>query len=153
MPRPVKPKTVAKFRYPDQPLAGVGVIVWRENQVLLVRRKNPPAEGQWGLPGGKQQLGETLIEAAVREVREETGIDIAVTGIVTAIDAITRDAKDKIEYHYTIIEMAAEYVSGEPHADDDALEARFVDSEEVAHLCAWPEVARVVRLSMLQRVL
>jgi ADP-ribose pyrophosphatase YjhB (NUDIX family) len=120
---------------------------------LLVRRKNPPAQGQWGLPGGKQQLGETLVEAAIREVREETGIEIAPLGVITAIDSITRDAKDKIEYHYTIVEMAADYRAGEPRADDDALEARFVAAEDVELLCQWPEVARVVRLSMLQRVL
>jgi ADP-ribose pyrophosphatase YjhB (NUDIX family) len=144
---------MTKFRYPEQPHVGIGVVVWREDKILLVKRKNPPAEGQWGLPGGKQQLGETIMEAAVREVREETGIDIAPHGIVTALDAITRDKKGKIEFHYTIVEVVAEWHGGEAKAADDALEVQWVLPVEVEKFCAWPEVARVVRLSMLQRVL
>jgi 8-oxo-dGTP diphosphatase len=144
---------MVKFHYPDHPLVGIGAVVWRGENILLVRRKNPPAEGQWGLPGGKQQLGETIFEAAIREVREETAIEMVPLGIITAIDTITSDKKGKTEYHYTIVEVVGEWVSGEPRADDDALEARWVLPVEVENLCAWPEVARVVRLSMLQRVL
>jgi ADP-ribose pyrophosphatase YjhB (NUDIX family) len=142
-----------KFHYPDHPFVGIGAVVWREDKVLLVKRKNPPTEGQWGLPGGKQQLGETIFAAAVREVREETGVDIAPLGIVTALDAITRDKAGKIEYHYTLIEIVADWYEGEAKADDDALAVRWATLEEIEDLCAWPEIARVVRLSMLQRVL
>ncbi len=144
---------MVKFHYPTQPVVGIGVVVWQENKVLLVRRKNPPLAGQWGLPGGKQKVGETMMEAAQREVREETGIEIIPMGMITALDAITRDAEDKIEYHYTIVEVAAEYHSGGIRADDDALDARWANLDEVQDLCAWPEVARVVRLSLLQRIL
>jgi len=144
---------MTKFRYPDHPQVGVGVVVWRGDKMLLVRRKNPPGAGQWALPGGKQQLGETIFAAAAREVREEAGIEIAPLGIITAIDAITRDGAGRVEYHYTLIEVAAEWVSGEVVAADDALDARWVAPDEVEMLCVWPEVARVVRLSMLQRVL
>jgi ADP-ribose pyrophosphatase YjhB (NUDIX family) len=144
---------MVKFSSPTHPLVGIGVVVWREQQVLLVRRKNPPLAGQWGLPGGKQQWGETIFDAAQRETREETGIEITPLGIITALDAITRDGENKIEYHYTIVEVAAEYQSGEAKADDDALDTRWADLEEVGNLCSWPEVARVVRLSMLQRIL
>jgi 8-oxo-dGTP diphosphatase len=141
-----------KIHYPDFPLVGVGAIVWNGDKVLLVRRKNPPAQGQWGLPGGKQQVGETLFETAVREVREETGIDCAPVAIVTALDSITRDAAGKVEYHYTLVEVMADYVKGEASASDDALDARWATVDEAAALCAWPEVARVVRLSLLMRV-
>ena len=105
------------------------------------------------MPGGKQQLGETIMQAAVREVREETGIDIAPLGIITALDAITRDKDKKIEFHYTIVEVVAEWHEGEAKAADDALAVQMGSLDEVEKLCVWPEVARVVRLSMLQRVL
>lgn len=141
------------FHYPKQPVVGIGVIVWREDKVLLIRRKNPPLQGQWGLPGGKQQLGETIFEAAMREVREEARIEIAPFSIITALDAITHDKAGKIEFHYTIIEVAAEWQSGEACADDDALDVRWVSPDEVEKLCHWDEVARIVRLSMLQRIL
>jgi len=144
---------MVKFHYPTHPMIGIGVIVWRDDKVLLVRRKNPPLQGQWGLPGGKQQLGETIFEAAVREVREETSLSITPLSVLTALDAITKDNKDKIEYHYTIIEVVAEWQSGEARADDDALDVRWAALDEVNELCGWPEVARVVRLSMLQRIL
>jgi len=144
---------MTKFRYPDHPYVGIGVVVWREDKVLLVKRKNPPSKGQWGLPGGKQQVGETILKAAVREVREETGIDIAPLGIITALDAITHDKAGKIEYHYTIVEVVADWFSGEAKAADDALDVRWALPEEIEELCEWEEISRVVRLSMLQRVL
>jgi 8-oxo-dGTP diphosphatase len=147
-------KTVTpKFHYPDHPFVGVGVVVWREDKILLVRRKNPPMAGQWGLPGGKQQLGETIMETASREVLEETGVLIAPVSIITALDAITHDEKGKIEYHYTLIEVMADWKKGEARADDDALDVKWVTSDEVASLCPWPAVTRVVQMSALQRVL
>jgi ADP-ribose pyrophosphatase YjhB (NUDIX family) len=91
--------------------------------------------------------------AAVREVREETNIDIAPLGVITVLDAITRDKKKEIEFHYTIVEVVAEWHAGEAKAADDALAVQWASLDDVEKLCAWPEVARVVRLSMLQRVL
>jgi ADP-ribose pyrophosphatase YjhB (NUDIX family) len=140
-------------RYPAQPMVGIGVVVWRGDKVLLIKRGNPPRTGEWGLPGGAQKLGETIMQAAVREAREETGLDIMPLGIITALDAITRDKEGKTEFHYTIIDVAAESRDGDPHAQDDALDVRWATLEEVEKLCAWPEVARVVRLSLLQRAL
>jgi len=77
--------------YPDRPIAGVGVVVLRDNQVLMIRRGREPRIGQWSIPGGKQELGETWQETAVREVLEETGVEIDVIGIVDVVDAIVRD--------------------------------------------------------------
>ena len=77
--------------YPARPIAGVGVVVLRDDQVLMIRRGREPRIGQWSIPGGKQELGETWQETAVREVREETGVEIDVIGIVDVVDAIVRD--------------------------------------------------------------
>lgn len=77
--------------YPARPIAGVGVVVLRDEHVLMIRRGREPRIGQWSIPGGKQELGETWQETAVREVREETGVEIDVIGIVDVVDAIVRD--------------------------------------------------------------
>lgn len=139
--------------YPIRPVVGVGVVIWRDDKVLLVKRRNPPRQDEWGLPGGMQQLGETIMQAAVREAREETDLDITPLGVITAIDAVSRDKQDQIEYHYTIIEVAAESREGKAIAKSDAAEVRWAALEELDELCAWPEVSRIVRLSALQRVL
>jgi len=139
--------------YPSRPVVGVGVVIWREDKVLLVKRGAAPRKGEWGLPGGMQKLGETILAAAVREVREETGLDISPLGIITALDAMTHDDENKLEFHYTVIEVAAESREGEAKATDDATDVRWVTLQQVEDLCSWPECARVVRLSALQRVL
>jgi ADP-ribose pyrophosphatase YjhB (NUDIX family) len=141
------------FHYPLRPFVGIGVIVWRGDKVLLVKRKNPPAQGKWGLPGGKQEIGETIFAAAVREAREETGLDVTPLGIVTALDGIAKDDAGRVEYHYTLIEVAAEALEGDAVAGDDALEVYWATLAEVENLCVGGEVARVVRLSILERAL
>jgi 8-oxo-dGTP diphosphatase len=146
-------KTQDDRHYPARPIVGVGVVIWRDNKVLLIKRGHAPRKGEWGLPGGVQHVGETIMHAAVREAREETGLDITPLSIVTALDAMTIDSKGKIEYHYTIIEVVAESAEGKAEAHDDATDVRWARLEEIDSLCAWPEVARVVRLSVLQRIL
>jgi ADP-ribose pyrophosphatase YjhB (NUDIX family) len=140
-------------RYPARPFASVGIVIWRDDKVLLIRRSKAPRKGDWGLPGGMQDVGETIFETAVREAREETGLDVTPLGIVTALDNITRDAKGKVEFHYTVVDVAAESAEGEAVAQSDADEVRWATLAEVEQICGWPEVARVVRLSALQRVL
>ena len=141
-------------RYPSQPVVGIGIVIWRDDKVLLIKRGNPPRQGDWSLPGGKQNVGETIIEAALREGREETGLtDIVPLDIITALDGITRDKDGKVEYHYTIVDVAAESRAGTPKAADDATDVCWATPSEVEKLCKWPEVARIVRLSALQRAL
>jgi ADP-ribose pyrophosphatase YjhB (NUDIX family) len=151
--RPAKKTAGADRRYPSRPIAAIGIVIWRDDKVLLIRRGKAPRAGDWGLPGGMQDTGETIIEAAVREAREETGLDVTPLGTITALDSITRDAKGKVEFHYTIIDIAAESREGEAAASDDAHEVRWATLADVERLCGWPEVARVVRLSALQRAL
>ncbi len=138
----------ARREYPDRPWVGVGVAVLQRGRVLLVRRGRPPRLGEWGIPGGAQNLGETLFEAAAREVREETGLEIANPRVLTALDSITRDARGLVEYHYTLVEVAADCPEGDPVAADDALDARWATPEEAMALVAWDETRRVLRLAL-----
>lgn len=138
-------------RYPNRPWVGVGVVVWRGDDVLLVRRGRPPRQGQWGIPGGAQELGETVFETARREVLEETGLTIRPTGIISAVDSVVRDDQGRVEYHYTLIEISAEWVAGEAVALSDVTAAQWVAPGEVAGLVEWGETARIVGLAALQR--
>lgn len=133
--------------YPDRPWVGVGVVVWRGERVLLIRRGRAPRLGQWSLPGGAQSVGETVFATAVREVLEETGLHVVPTDIVTVVDAITPDAGGQVHFHYTIVEVAAECPEGEAVCADDALEAVWATPEEAAELTEWDETQRVIRLS------
>ena len=112
--------------YPARPICGVGVVVRRDDQVLLVQRGNPPRRGDWGIPGGVVELGETLREAARREVREECGIEIAMGDLLDTFEVLLRDDAGRLQYHYVIIDFAAEYISGDVHAASDVLDARWV---------------------------
>ncbi len=131
--------------YPDRPVAGVGAVVWREGQVLLVRRANPPRRGQWSLPGGAQEIGETVFEAARREVLEETGITIEVLGLVDVVDSIHRDEDRKVRYHYTLVDVFARASAGDAAAAGDAAEAAWFELGRLPPL--WPETERVIRLA------
>ncbi|WP_377809026.1 NUDIX hydrolase [Azospirillum sp. A29] len=137
--------------YPDRPWVGVGAVVWRGDKLLLIRRGKAPRIGQWSLPGGAQSVGETVFETAVREVREETGLEVVPTGIVTVVDAITPDAEGRVHYHYTLVEVAAESAEGEPLCADDALEACWATADEAAELTEWDETRRVILMSAAQR--
>jgi ADP-ribose pyrophosphatase YjhB (NUDIX family) len=137
--------------YPEHPRVGVGAIVWRGNEVLMIRRANPPRAGQWSLPGGAQELGETIAEAAKREVFEETGLDIAVTDVVTVIDMIERDANGKIRFHYVLVDVNAEWVAGEPKAATDAQDVCWISVEGLNTLGLWSETHRVIELAARHR--
>lgn len=135
----------------DRPRIGVGAIVWRDDRLLLIQRGKAPQAGQWSIPGGSQELGETLFEAALRETREEAGVEADAIRIVTAVDSIHRDADARVEWHYTIIDVEAEWRSGEPVAGDDAAQARWATLEEADALIEWPELRRVLHMSARQR--
>jgi 8-oxo-dGTP diphosphatase len=137
--------------YPERPWTGVGVVVWQGDRVLLVRRGRPPRQGQWGLPGGAQEVGETVFEAAAREVREETGLEVRPVAIITTVDSITRDADGAVQYHYTLVEVAADCAAGDPVAADDAADARWATLEEAEGLVEWDETRRILGLSAAQR--
>lgn len=116
--------------YPESPRAAVGAIVMRGGRVLLVERGNPPAQGVWAIPGGSVELGETMREAAEREVLEETGVRIRAGELVHAFDSVVRDDDGRVRFHYVILDFAAEDLGGEVVAGGDAADARFVSREE-----------------------
>ena len=136
-----------KRDYPTRPIVGVGVVVLRGDRVLLVRRGTPPGLGEWSLPGGAQQLGETVYEAARREVLEETGLEVEVLGMVDVVDSIQRDAAGRAQYHYTLVDIFAESPEGEPEARDDAAEVAWAALDALAPLKLWSETERVIRLA------
>ena len=113
------------------PVVAVGAIVWKQDRFLLIRRGTPPRQGGWSIPGGRQEAGETVHEAVHREIREEAGIDIDITGITAVVDLIDRD-QSGIKHHYTVIDMLADWRSGEARAGDDATETAWVALEEIA---------------------
>ena len=88
--------------YPERPIVGVGAVVWRGGRLLLVRRGKPPRLGQWSLPGGAQRLGETLVAAIAREVREEAGLEVQRVELLAAVDLVERDEDGRVRYHYTL---------------------------------------------------
>ncbi len=126
------PITVPR-RYPSAPLVGVGVVIFnRQGQVLLVKRGRPPRVGQWSIPGGLIDLGESLMDAAHREVREECAIEIELRDLVAVFEPIEHDAQDRVEYHYVILDYWARHISGEPVAQDDAADVAWVDVAALA---------------------
>jgi ADP-ribose pyrophosphatase len=102
--------------YPDAPKVAVGAVVFKDERVLLVRRGQPPSKNLWAIPGGSVEIGETLQEAAEREILEETGIKIQAGEPVFTFDVIDRDGTGKIRFHYVIVDLAADYVTGDPQA-------------------------------------
>jgi len=137
--------------YPERPFVGIGAVVFRDENVLLVRRGRPPREGRWSIPGGIQQLGETVFEAARREVREETALEIEVIDVVAVVDSIARDEGGRIKYHYTLVDLRAEWRGGEAAAGDDAAEVAWVPLDRLAELGLWRETVRVIRLAAARR--
>ncbi len=130
--------------YPDAPRVAVGAVVFHNNCILLVRRGKPPADGQWAIPGGTVDLGETLTQAAEREIREETGIRIAAQDPIYVFDMIDRDPEGGVRFHYVIVDFAARYLGGELHAGDDAADARWVSADELKFLEVSPSTRQLL---------
>ena len=125
------------------PTPAAGVVCLRGDEVLLVRRGTAPRLGEWSLPGGRVEYGETVAAAALRELREETGVEAEIVELLAVVDGLFPE----IGKHYVLIDYLVRWVSGEPRAGDDAAEARFFPAEEAIALVDWSETKRIIALA------
>lgn len=133
-------------RYPQRPLVGVGAIVFRKGlEVLLVQRGRAPSYGKWSIPGGLVKLGESLRDAVLREVHEETGLTVTVVDLVAALDRVIFDGDGKVEYHYVLLDFLCESESGSPVAGSDALGCRFVPLDQLCEFDLTQGTEEVIR--------
>jgi 8-oxo-dGTP diphosphatase len=132
--------------YPDRPLLAVSVALWSGSRALLVRRARPPFASVWSFPGGAVEIGERLAEAAAREVREETGLEVEIGEAIDRAEVIRRDGDGRVERHYVIVVFAGRVVSGEPRAGDDADAVAWVDMAALADYELTPDTARILKL-------
>lgn len=127
------------------PVPTVGVVCLKGDEVLLIRRGQPPRLNQWSLPGGRLEWGETLEVAALRELKEETGVEAQLLGLIDVVDGVfPARPGGEITRHYVLIDYAALWIAGDPVAGDDAAEARFVSRDEAMALVEWDETRRVI---------
>jgi 8-oxo-dGTP diphosphatase len=131
--------------YPDIPRVGVGAVVIEDGRILLVRRGTPPGKGMWAIPGGLVEFGETLQQAAEREIQEETGLTIRAGRPFYTFDIIQRDGQGEVEFHYIIVDLTAEFVSGDLTPGDDATDARWITAGELEHLPVTPTTLNLLR--------
>jgi 8-oxo-dGTP diphosphatase len=130
--------------YPERPILAVSAAIVRDGKVLLVRRAREPAATLFSLPGGVVEVGETLTEAAIREVREETGLTIEPVALAGYREAIGRDTAARIERHFVILPFAARWIAGEPHLNEELSEARWLRPAEIVGLPTTPGLAEIV---------
>jgi 8-oxo-dGTP diphosphatase len=135
-----------KREYPETPLVGVGAIIVEHGRIVLVKRGHPPLAGEWSIPGGVLEVGETLHEAAAREALEETGLTIEVGELLGVYDRVLCDDDHRTRYHYVLIDFHCRRIAGEPRGAGDAEEARWFTAEETNELQLAEDTVEVIKL-------
>ncbi|RLE51790.1 MAG: hypothetical protein DRJ33_05160 [Candidatus Methanomethylicota archaeon] len=135
--------TEEQRRYPQAPLVGVGVVIVKGNEILLVKRRKEPGKGLWSIPGGLVLLGERLEEAAKREVKEETGLNVKIIKLIDVVDVVYRDKDGKVEYHYVIVDYLGKPVGGQITPGSDVEEVRWFKLEDVDQSQLTPTFAEL----------
>jgi len=123
-----------KREYPARPILGVGTIVVKGQRALLIRRGKEPGFGIWTLPGGRVNLGERTHDAAKRETKEETGIDVKIEGLIEVLDIILTEENGRVKFHYFLLDYLARPTGGMLKAQSDALDARYFSETELESL-------------------
>jgi ADP-ribose pyrophosphatase YjhB (NUDIX family) len=130
--------------YPARPLPGVGAVVLRDDHVLLIQRGKPPRQGQWSLPGGLHEVGETAEEAVIREVREETGIEVAVVRLIDHVNIIQHDDAGRVKLHYLLLDFLCHPTGGHLQPGTDAADAKWVPLAGIPALKLWTETEKMI---------
>jgi len=134
-----------KREYPEQPLVGIGAIIVRDSRVALIKRGHPPLVGEWSVPGGVLEVGETMREAAAREAREETGLTVQVLDLLGVFDRVLRDDDGRVVYHYVLIDFLCRCPDGELCAAADAADARWFTLQEAMDLPLPADTREVIQ--------
>ena len=132
-------------QYPDRPFAGVGGVILDGERVVLIRRRFPPLAGEWSLPGGIVEIGETLEACVARELFEETGLRVDVGPVIEVFDRITRDASDRVEYHYVLVDYLCRATGGALRAGSDVDAAKWVSTADLAEYRLPDKAMTVIR--------
>jgi len=140
-----------KRDYPDRPIVGVGTVIVDRGRALLVRRGTEPLKGEWSIPGGVVELGETLRQAAAREAKEETGLEVEAGEVLEVVDRIMRDPQHKIQYHYVLVDFLCRRISGEARSGTDASEFRWITPKELQGFPISDSAAAVVRKALARQ--
>ena len=134
-----------KRDYPDRPLIGVGAVIVADNRVVVVRRGHEPLKGEWSIPGGVLEIGETLRAGAAREALEETGLVVEAGEVLEVLDRIVRDAAGRIQFHYVLVDFLCRPTAGELRAGGDAEETRWITGSELESFPIADSAAAVLR--------
>jgi ADP-ribose pyrophosphatase YjhB (NUDIX family) len=137
-----------KRDYPDRPLVGVGAVIVRDGHAVIVQRSTEPLKGQWSIPGGALEIGETLRQCAAREALEETGLHVEAGEVLDVFDSIVRDSEGRTQYHYVLIDFFCRVVGGELTVGSDAVQARWITREELVNFNITETAQKVIRKAL-----
>lgn len=135
--------TLIRRQYPRQPIVGVGGVVISGDRVLLIRRGKEPLKGEWSIPGGMVELGETLTAGVRREIKEETGLEVEPLEVIAMFDRIQRNGS-RVQYHYVIIDYVCRRKGGRLSPATDVVDARWVKRSDLSHYQLSPKAAEVI---------
>lgn len=131
--------------YPERPVVGVGGVVISDGRTLLIRRSGPPLQGEWSIPGGTLETGETLREGVRRELREETGVDVRVLEMIEVFERIFPDAQGRPQYHFVILDFLCEFEGGVTKAASDVTDVAWAAEDALEGFHLTPTALRVIR--------
>lgn len=138
--------------YPERPWVGVGALIFREGRVLLVRRGHAPSLGEWSIPGGALEVGETLADGVKREVREETGLAVEPLAVVEVVDRIARDEAGRVQFHYVLVDYLCRVTGGSEAWADDAVGLRWTAMDELEGVAAFTQEVILKAWGMAEQV-